>query len=657
MFRLLSALALAGVLAAAAPCLAAPPPVEDYGKLPAMEMVTLSPSGERYAFVGDDGGVRRLFIATTDDKPVARIGIGAVKVRDVEWAGDDFVLVHFSATVRVGGDYLVDKQELSSAIVINLRNHTQMTAFEHGRGQVDSAVFGMYGTAKVAGRWYGYFGGLAVAPGGNGIYYHTNVTDDGDIRIVNADLFRVDLETGDVVRVARGQLKSRWLVSPQGDIVARSLYWEKTGDWSVMTGASGGRELAAGRSSLGGASLLGMSRTTDAILISRASDDGVDTEELPLNGGPARPVANDLAGDGRIMDVRNGLWIGSTTDGDDPVSTLFSPAGEAKLRGAYKAFPGYRMALISWSADFNRMIVFTDGGDDSGTYWIVDIAKKSADVLGGAYPTVKPADVGPVRMVDWKVADGLAMRGVLTLPPGREAKNLPLVVLPHGGPVDRDYPGFDWWAQAYASRGYAVFQPNFRGSSGYGDKFVEAGYGQWGRKMQTDISDGVAELARHGIVDPKRACIVGGSYGGYAALAGVTVQQGLYRCSVSMGGIADVGRMYNEKNEATGGGDNSTTRYWKTFLGARAGWAAISPAKLAARADAPILLIHGKDDTVVPIDQSDAMERALRAAGKPVERLTLDHADHWLLEQDARVAMLKASAAFVEKYNPPDPAK
>jgi len=212
--------------------------------------------------------------------------------------------------------------------------------------------------------------------------------------------------------------------------------------------------------------------------------------------------------------------------------------------------------------------VFTNGGDDSGTYWLVDIAKHSAVPLGYQYPTINAEDVGPVRMVDWKAADGLALRGVLTLPPGRAAKNLPLVVLPHGGPEARDYPTFDWWAQAFASRGYAVFQPNFRGSDGYGVAIRNAGFGQWGRKMQTDISDGVAELAKQGIVDPKRACIVGGSYGGYAAEAGVTVQHGLYRCAVSMAGVSDPAGLLDYARDRAGGRLTSESqRYWKAFMG------------------------------------------------------------------------------------------
>src|SRR5260221_8896530 len=272
------------------------------------------------------------------------------------------------------------------------------------------------------------------------------------------------------------------------------------------------------------------------------------------------------------------------------------------------------------------------------------------------YPTILQENVAPAKMVSYKAADGLEMEGVLTLPPGREPKALALVVMPHGGPQSRDYLGFDYWAQAFASRGYAVFQPNFRGSDGYGAAFRDAGFDQWGRKMQTDISDGVAELAGQGVVDPKRACIVGASYGGYAALAGVTVQQGLYRCAVSLGGVADPAAFLRAREAS--GERNAEVRYWRKFLGAASSSDSslgdISPMKLAARADAPVLIAYGKDDTVVRIGQSRDMASALKGAGKPVEELELPDEDHWLSRQAGRVQWITASVAFVEKHNPPN---
>jgi dipeptidyl aminopeptidase/acylaminoacyl peptidase len=261
--------------------------------------------------------------------------------------------------------------------------------------------------------------------------------------------------------------------------------------------------------------------------------------------------------------------------------------------------------------------------------------------------------VGAAKMYSYKASDGLGMEGVLTLPPGSTGKNLPVVVIPHGGPEGSDDAGFDTWAQVFASRGYAVFQPNFRGSGGYGIAFRNAGFGQWGRKMQTDISDGLAALAADGIVDPKRACIVGGSYGGYAALAGVTLQHGLYRCAVSYGGVSDPADMLRE--EAREGASKATRRYWRSYLGTEFSGEisdAISPRANADKADAPILLVHGDKDTVVLPAQSKDMVSALRRADKPVEYIELENEDHWLSRSATRLQWFKAMVAFVQKHNP-----
>jgi dipeptidyl aminopeptidase/acylaminoacyl peptidase len=318
-----------------------------------------------------------------------------------------------------------------------------------------------------------------------------------------------------------------------------------------------------------------------------------------------------------------------------------------------KAFPGLTVRLIDWNDSFDRLIVFTSGPTEPEGWWLVDLKTHGAEALGLGY-LLAAADVGPMRMVTYKASDGLDMAGVLTLPPGRLAGKLPVIVLPHGGPSARDYPVFDWWAQAFASRGYAVFQPNFRGSTGSGSKFLRAGWGEWGRKMQTDISDGLAELAKQGIVDPKRACIVGASYGGYAALAGVTVQQGLYRCAVA--GIGDVQAMVRtDKWES--GGDPTLSRSLDKQVGSGRDLKLISPITYASRADAPILLIHGVDDTVVAFSQSSNMMVALKRANKPVEMVTLPGEDHWLSKSETRLTMLKAAVAFVEQHNPPDPAR
>jgi len=219
-----------------------------------------------------------------------------------------------------------------------------------------------------------------------------------------------------------------------------------------------------------------------------------------------------------------------------------------------------------------------------------------------------------------------------------------------------DEAGFDWWAQAFASRGYAVLQPNYRGSGGRTVALRKAGYGEWGRKIPGDIADGVTELAHEGLVDPKRTCIVGASYGGYAALAGVTVQQGLYRCAVSVAGISNPGS-YLAWQARIRPAEDPGLREIRDIIGAKDSadplLAGISPIRFASRADAPILLVHGKDDTRVPVEQSRDMASALRGAGKVVEFIELPQEDHFLSRDATRTAMLKAAVEFVGKYNPP----
>jgi dipeptidyl aminopeptidase/acylaminoacyl peptidase len=228
------------------------------------------------------------------------------------------------------------------------------------------------------------------------------------------------------------------------------------------------------------------------------------------------------------------------------------------------------------------------------------------------------------------------------------------VVFPHGGPASRDTPSFDWWAQAMASRGYAVLQVNFRGSDGFGWSFTKAGFGQWGRKMQTDLSDGVRFLAKEGVIDPKRVCIVGGSYGGYAALAGAALDTGVYRCAASVAGLSDLRRFIDWSKAQNG---VSAYRWWTRFMGAEdsrdPSLAEISPAAHIDRVNIPILLVHGRDDTVVPLEQSRIMADALQKAGKPVELIVQKGADHWLSRGDTRLETLDAIVDFLEKYNPP----
>jgi dienelactone hydrolase len=631
-FRALMALCVLTFGVASTAHAAPPPPLEAYGKLPTVELMSLSPSGKRYAFIRVTDTARQLVIVPVDGGNPTVVPFAAKdKLRGLEWAGDDHLIALLSGTAH-GANAVLTSFEILEALVFPLNNHPDFVVFDSGHGT--PYITGQCGFAEINGHWYGYFEGASRG------------------------LARVDLDDGQATVVPGSTRGGGCLVDTDGKFVARTGYYQKTGAWWVRAGMMGDVVLS-GHSLTNGPGLAGLGRTADTVVVYNP-DDAVNAYQIvSLSGGAPQSIPNGDKIDRPLFDRKTKLWMGVIPDGDKPQPVFFSPERQTRFNAARKAFAKYNVKLHSWNDDFSRFIIFTDGGDDSGTYWLVDIGKHSVESVGQAYPDVKEADVGLVSIVDWKAADGLEEHGVLTLPPGRTAHGLPVVVLPHGGPQARDFAVFDWWAQAFASRGYAVFQPNFRGSDGYGIDFVNAGHGQWGRKMQTDISDGLAALAAQGVVDPKRACIVGASYGGYAALAGVTVQHGLYRCAVADAGVADLHQMLKYEDVRSGNtAANATMRYWKQFMGADApsdsSLDAISPVRLADKADAPVLLIHGKDDSVVPFEQSNAMLAALKHAGKPVEMVVMPNEDHWLSQADTRLSMLTAAVAFVQKYNPAD---
>jgi dipeptidyl aminopeptidase/acylaminoacyl peptidase len=308
--------------------------------------------------------------------------------------------------------------------------------------------------------------------------------------------------------------------------------------------------------------------------------------------------------------------------------------------------------LTSWSMDRKRFIVKASGPRNPGSYYLYDTAK-GPSLLGRAHPRMTPAELGEMLVIKYPARDGTKIPGYLTLPAGKGSKNLPMVVMPHGGPELRDYVTFDNWAQMFANRGYAVFQPNFRGSGGYGKRYLEAGYRQWGRLMQDDITDGVKALIKDGTADPNRICIVGASYGGYAALAGGAFTPELYKCVVSIAGVSDLVAMIENDRFEGGGRDSFRFRYWKTWVGDPRTDAqemkAFSPVSHAAKFTAPVLLIHGReDDNVVPT-QSLAMEKALKKAGKPVEYILVDYQGHSFVGP-ARLDLLKNMERFVATH-------
>ena len=422
------------------------------------------------------------------------------------------------------------------------------------------------------------------------------------------------------------------------------------GDWELKSAT--GDIIARGTEKNGRVGLLGFGYDGTTVIYSARDEDNIaHSYEIPLAGGEPRLFLDDIKVERLYRDETTGFLTGYLDEEKGPV--FRNPAFGKTAASIRAAFADYDMRMVDWTPAFKKVLVRTSGNRDSGSWFVVDLSTGQANAIAYERQQLTPDLVGETSVFEYTAADGLEMDGILTLPPGKEAKGLPLVLLPHGGPYSHDTEGFDWWAQAFAARGYAVFQPNFRGSTNRDQSFKLAGYGEWGRKMQTDLSDGMAALAEKGIIDPSRACIVGASYGGYAALAGVTLQRGLYKCAVAVAPVSDLTAMYNEDYRASGG-KRITKRALLDQLGPKEGWDEVSPRRYAAKADAPVLLIHGKDDTVVPYLHSYKMADALKDVGKPHELVTLDGEGHWLSLSKTRLEMLEAAVGLVEKHNPAD---
>ncbi|KPF76407.1 hypothetical protein IP88_06710 [alpha proteobacterium AAP81b] len=640
-------IALATLAGAAAAPPAPAPPLAAYGRLPSVETLRLSPDGKRLAMIVGGEEAREIQVRNVPGMAMAAvIPAQKNKVRDLIWAGSDHLIVMTSTTASVAELSDSRRYEWSQLADIDLRTGKSRQLLGRTEGSMN----------VVAGR------PRPVLRGGKPMLIVEGYTFPNSQ--ATSTLFRIDLGNGGETIVETGTtLTVDWLLDETGRAVARADYDSREQEWRlfVRPGANWTRRYEE-RSAIDTPGLLAMDSDGARALISSHKSGEWETYRVGLGDGVfSEPVA-ELDGESIIVDSETGRMIGQSHYGLTEAEVQFrDPADQALWQRLVRAFKGESVSFVSWTPDRQRVVVAVEGPTNGNAFFLVDRTAKTATWLTNAYAGINPEHWQPVEAFHYKAADGFDIPAYLTLPRGAAAaKALPLIVLAHGGPAGRDYPGFDWWAQALAARGYAVLQPQFRGSTGFGEAHMAAGFGQWGRKMQSDVSDGVRHLAAAGRIDPRRACIVGASYGGYAALAGVTVETGVYRCAAGVAGVYDLKRMLNTE-ASEGGWQSAGLRYWRRFMGATRNddpaLEAIAPARLADRAKGvPVLLVHGKDDSVVRYEQTQIMAKALTAAGNPPEVVTLAGEDHWLSRSATRQQMLNAVVGFLEKHNPPGTA-
>jgi len=615
-------------------------PLEAFGRLPTLENVVISPDGTKIAFVRTRSDARNLIVASLAKHEIlGEARVGDTKLRQVEWVDDDNILATISSTSGPPLGFYGATREWYQLVNFNVsRLKLNPLDFDISPKRTFNVVIGDTAVRVVSGHSTLFAPGLCVQESTVPCQFSFSYPERRT-RLIDES----------------SEPDTDWLMDESGRIAAKFVYHDDKKQWEIKTHKDNRWTLAAsGTAAIDTPSMLGFS-ADGAALIVRFTENG-DGVWKPLNlkdNTWGAPLEKGAAFSRVIEERKSGRIIGGIRGvRSNHQYVFFDNELQAHWDAILRAFPDERIELESNSDDYSRVVLKVFGARDGYVYALYDWYAHRATILGRAYEEVTaPAEM---RAISYPAADGLLIPGFLTLPRGAAEKDLPLIVLPHGGPAAADTQGFDWWAQAFAAQGYAVFQPNFRGSI-VDSSFLEAGFGEWGRKMQTDLSDGVRYLAHEGLIDPKRVCIVGASYGGYAALAGVTVQSGVYRCAVSVAGISDLRRFrkWSVQNEL-----HISQRYWDRFIGISdkddPSIAGISPIEHVSSVNVPVLLIHGRDDTVVPFEQSDVMLSALKRAGKSVEMVTMKHEDHWLSRSETRLQMLQASVAFLKANNPPN---
>lgn len=449
-----------------------------------------------------------------------------------------------------------------------------------------------------------------------------------------ARLERMDVDSGRRIQLARSPVRSgAFTTDPQGqarfahgagsDNVNKLYYRDGNSErWTLINdeAASGRIERALGFSADGALAYLEVQRPEGPNAI--VSWNPLSNERRELLRDPVVDPARIIHRPGtRIV-------VGALFLGDTPRTRFFDEtSADARLyRSMEAAFGGDAVYITSSTRDGNQVLVEAFSGRNPGDFYLYDQTAKSAKHLISRSSWIDPAKAATVKPVLLKARDGLPLHGFLTTPAGSDGRNLPMVVLPHGGPFGVFEDGtYDGQAQLLAEAGYAVLQMNFRGSGNQGRAHEQAGARQWGLAMQDDLTDATRWAIAQGIADRSRICIYGASYGGYAALMGVAKEPDLYRCAAGYVGVYDLPLMHS-RGDIQGWGRGET--YLREWIGMPDAVRAQSPVNLAAQIKVPVFLAAGREDQRAPVQHTERMEAALKQAGVPVESLYFPREGH-----------------------------
>lgn len=619
------------------------PPLEAYGALPQVQSAEISPDGKRVAAIANVPQGTRLVVFETDGSITHQFGVEESKARGISFYDNDHVIFRASETTRTYG--FRGEYEHSGSFSINLETMEVVQLISRTKELFPAQS----GLGDIIGR--GAKDGEVLMPA----FMGRRGADP------NFDLLTARVGSTRGSRYARGTPDTRdWFVGEGGKVLARERYNNRTNLFSVQWQDGGWQTIFEQKTAIPQMWVMGVMPDESGLVFIGDGDRSYGSPmKLAADGEITGPVIppNEREIDSVYLD-KNRKVLGVRYAGLTPEYHFLDEKLQNSMDSVLARLPGATVYLDSWSDD-RSAILYQVFAPRIGDVWIVHKANTDElKLLARLRPSIPVEADGVMMSVEYKARDNLKIQTILTFPPDYDPsapKPYPTIMLPHGGPASYDRFDYDWMAQYFANRGYLVVQPNFRGSTGFGESFQDAGRGEWGGKMQDDITDAVNALTKANMVDPTQVCIVGASYGGYAALAGAVFTPELYKCVIAIAPVSDLNLMLSNTKKRRGS-DHWVISYWEDVMAEgdarKKKLKAISPVHFAENAAAPILLLHGDDDTVVPFNQSKAMENALKRAGKSVELVKLKGEDHWLSSASTRLQTLEAMDAFIALHLP-----
>lgn len=646
-------LAAALAVVVASPAFSAPVDVASFVKRDQFDAIKLSPNGDYYAasVPAEDNSIL-MIVRRADNKPMAGFGIGKnTYIASFEWVNPERVV--FGTARKFGA---LDNPQLTG-------NLYGMNADGSGKdilvGQdVEVMTTGSHIQTKKTERVAAFLLDPLPDDDRNVLISVSGFGPDAYSRVE-----RMDAYSGRRLPVARSPVRNSDYVT-DGKGVVRFAYgsgldnnnklfyraadaadWTRTADWRLLNeeNVTGHVEIPLGFSADGRIAYLAVEQANGPNALV-AFDVATETRTTLFRDDNSDPVSVI-----RAMGTPYPAPVGAFIADGKPRTVFFDAEGaESRLyRSLEAAFPGNRITITSKTSNGNLALVEVSSDRNPGDFYLFDTVAKKASFLLSRSDWLDPEKMAEMRPVQLNARDGQVLHGFLTVPAGSDGKHLPLVVLPHGGPFfEADSWGFDREAQMLAAAGYAVLQVNFRGSSHYGRAFTHAGAREWGGKMQDDVTDATRWTIDQGIADANRVCIYGASYGGYAALMGVAKEPGLYKCAAGYVGVYDLPLMF-EKGDLQR--SDSSVAYMRDWIGEKAQLAAVSPVNLADRIKVPVFLAAGGEDERAPIEHSKRMEKALRAAGAPVETLYYSSEGHGFYVDAHRREFYEKLLSFLDR--------